>query len=68
MRIVEQIAVGDDEVGDLALVDRTHARVSAGDLRCVERQRAKCRVGRETGTHRARRVADELAGLTQTRR
>ena len=43
--VFEEVAVGDDDVGDLALLERAEAIGGAGDPRGVDRQRANGGVG-----------------------
>ena len=66
-RRVEQVAVGDDDVGHLALLDRAEAIAGAGEPRRIDRQRLQGRILRQPAfLHRPRHAADELRRILQT--
>ena len=61
--VFEEVAVGHDDVGDLALLERAEAIGGAGDPGGVDRQRADGGVGWQAVLDRARGVAHEVARL-----
>jgi len=61
--VLEQIALGHDDVGDLAALERSEARVGAGDSGGVNRQSTHGGVGRQPFLDGARGVAHEVPRL-----
>src|SRR5262245_8470453 len=66
--LLEEVAVGDQNVRDLPLLERADPLAGAGDLRGVDRERADGGLGRQALLDRPRRVAHEIAFLAQTGR
>src|SRR5439155_15049999 len=64
--LIEQSAVGDDQVRDLALLDRAETVGDARDCRGVDRQRTDGDVSGEAGFHGLRGVLHELFRLAKT--